>query len=43
MVTTRSADVFSVTASARFRRAQRTATGGIMIGLGTYLAVSKSE
>jgi threonine/homoserine/homoserine lactone efflux protein len=29
--------------SARFRRAQRTATGGIMIGLGTYLAASKSE
>jgi threonine/homoserine/homoserine lactone efflux protein len=32
-----------IRASARFRRAQRTATGGIMIGLGTYLAVSKSE
>jgi threonine/homoserine/homoserine lactone efflux protein len=32
-----------IRASARFRRAQRTATGGIMIGLGTFLAVSKSE
>lgn len=32
-----------IRASARFRRAQRTATGGIMIGLGTYLALSKSE
>jgi threonine/homoserine/homoserine lactone efflux protein len=32
-----------IRSSARFRRAQRTATGGIMIGLGTYLAVSKSE
>ena len=30
-------------ASAKFRRAQRTATGGIMIGLGTYLALSKAE
>jgi threonine/homoserine/homoserine lactone efflux protein len=29
--------------SARFRSAQRTATGGIMIGLGTYLALSKAE
>lgn len=32
-----------IRSSPRFRRAQRTATGGIMIGLGTYLAVSKSE
>jgi threonine/homoserine/homoserine lactone efflux protein len=32
-----------IRSSARFRRAQRTATGGIMIGLGTYLAVSKAE
>jgi threonine/homoserine/homoserine lactone efflux protein len=32
-----------IRSSAKFRRAQRTATGGIMIGLGTYLAVSKSE
>ena len=29
--------------SARFRRAQRTATGGVMIGLGAYLALSKAE
>jgi len=29
--------------SARFRRAQRTATGGIMIGLGAYLAASRAE
>jgi threonine/homoserine/homoserine lactone efflux protein len=29
--------------SARLRRAQRTATGGIMIGLGAYLAVSRAE
>jgi threonine/homoserine/homoserine lactone efflux protein len=32
-----------IRSSAKFRRAQRTATGGIMIGLGTYLAVSKAE
>lgn len=32
-----------IRSSPRFRRAQRTATGGIMIGLGTYLAVSKAE
>ena len=32
-----------IRSSARFRRAQRTATGGIMIGLGSYLALSKSE
>ena len=29
--------------SARFRRAQRTTTGAIMIGLGGYLALSKAE
>ena len=29
--------------SARFRRSQRTATGAIMIGLGTYLALSESK
>ena len=29
--------------SARLRRAQRTATGAIMIGLGTYLATSRAE
>ena len=29
--------------SARFRRRQRTATGAIMIGLGTYLAVGESN
>jgi threonine/homoserine/homoserine lactone efflux protein len=29
--------------SATFRRRQRTATGAIMIGLGTYLAVSDSK
>jgi threonine/homoserine/homoserine lactone efflux protein len=32
-----------IRSSARFRRSQRTATGAIMIGLGTYLALSKSE
>jgi threonine/homoserine/homoserine lactone efflux protein len=32
-----------IRSSARFRRAQRTATGGIMIGLGGYLAVSRAE
>jgi threonine/homoserine/homoserine lactone efflux protein len=32
-----------IRSSARFRRTQRTATGAIMIGLGTYLAVSKAE
>jgi threonine/homoserine/homoserine lactone efflux protein len=32
-----------IRSSARFGRAQRTATGAIMIGLGTYLAASKSE
>lgn len=32
-----------IRSSARFRRAQRTATGGIMIGLGAYLAASKAE
>jgi threonine/homoserine/homoserine lactone efflux protein len=32
-----------IRSSARFRRAQRTATGAIMIGLGTYLATSKAE
>src|SRR5207253_8280517 len=32
-----------IRSSAKFRRTQRTATGAIMIGLGTYLAVSKSE
>jgi threonine/homoserine/homoserine lactone efflux protein len=32
-----------IRSSARFRRVQRTATGGVMIGLGTYLAVSKAE
>jgi threonine/homoserine/homoserine lactone efflux protein len=29
--------------SAAFRRRQRTVTGFIMIGLGTYLATSESE
>ncbi len=29
--------------SARFRRRQRTATGAIMIGLGTYLALGESK
>jgi threonine/homoserine/homoserine lactone efflux protein len=32
-----------IRSSARFRRSQRTATGAIMIGLGTYLATSKAE
>jgi threonine/homoserine/homoserine lactone efflux protein len=32
-----------IRSSARFRRRQRTATGAIMIGLGTYLAASKGE
>ena len=32
-----------IRSSARFRRRQRTATGAIMIGLGTYLATSKAE
>lgn len=32
-----------IRSSAKFRRAQRTATGGIMIGLGGYLAVSRTE
>jgi threonine/homoserine/homoserine lactone efflux protein len=32
-----------IRSSARFRRRQRTATGAIMIGLGTYLAVSDSK
>ena len=32
-----------IRSSQRFRRAQRTATGGVMIGLGTYLALSKAE
>jgi len=32
-----------IRSSARFRRTQRTATGAIMIGLGTYLAASKAE
>jgi threonine/homoserine/homoserine lactone efflux protein len=32
-----------IRSSARFRRAQRTATGGVMIGLGTYLALSRAE
>jgi len=32
-----------IRSSARFRRTQRTATGTIMIGLGTYLAASKAE
>jgi len=31
-----------IRSSARFRRRQRTATGAVMIGLGTYLATSKS-
>jgi len=31
-----------IRSSARFRRRQRTATGVVMIGLGTYLATSKS-
>jgi threonine/homoserine/homoserine lactone efflux protein len=32
-----------IRASARFRRSQRTATGAVMIGLGGYLALSRSE
>jgi len=32
-----------IRSSAKFRRTQRTATGTIMIGLGTYLAASKAE
>jgi len=32
-----------IRASARFRRRQRTVTGAIMIGLGTYLATSESR
>ena len=32
-----------IRASARFRRRQRTVTGAIMIGLGTYLAASESK
>lgn len=32
-----------IRSSGRFRRAQRTATGGVMIGLGAYLALSKAE
>jgi threonine/homoserine/homoserine lactone efflux protein len=32
-----------IRSSARFRRAQRTTTGAIMIGLGGYLALSKAE
>ena len=32
-----------IRSSAKFRRAQRTATGAIMIGLGTYLATSESR
>jgi threonine/homoserine/homoserine lactone efflux protein len=32
-----------IRSSVKFRRAQRTATGATMIGLGTYLATSKSE
>jgi len=32
-----------IRSSATFRRRQRTATGAIMIGLGTYLAVSESK
>jgi threonine/homoserine/homoserine lactone efflux protein len=32
-----------IRSSARFRRTQRTATGAIMIGLGSYLAASKAE
>jgi len=32
-----------IRASARFRRGQRTVTGAIMIGLGTYLATSESR
>jgi len=32
-----------IRSSATFRRRQRTATGAIMIGLGTYLAISESK
>ena len=32
-----------IRSSSRFRRAQRTATGAVMIGLGGYLALSKAE
>ena len=32
-----------IRASATFRRRQRTVTGAIMIGLGTYLATSESK
>lgn len=32
-----------IRASTRFRKAQRTATGAIMLGLGGYLALSKAE
>lgn len=32
-----------IRSSARLRRTQRTATGAIMIGLGTYLAASRAE
>jgi threonine/homoserine/homoserine lactone efflux protein len=32
-----------IRSSARFRRTQRTATGAILIGLGSYLAASKAE
>jgi threonine/homoserine/homoserine lactone efflux protein len=32
-----------IRSSAKFRRAQRTTTGAVMLGLGTYLAFSKSE
>jgi threonine/homoserine/homoserine lactone efflux protein len=32
-----------IRSSAKFRRTQRSATGAIMIGLGAYLALSKSE
>jgi len=32
-----------IRSSSKFRRTQRTATGAIMIGLGTYLAASKAE
>jgi threonine/homoserine/homoserine lactone efflux protein len=32
-----------IRSSGRFRRTQRTATGAILIGLGTYLATSKAE
>ena len=32
-----------IRSSVRFRKTQQTATGTIMIGLGTYLAVSRAE